>query len=174
MKCCLVVFVVIVVVVVVFFVVIVFKLCLQGSDGLGTKLFDVMSKARSCSDDDNQLFSEASGDFQLLDRSSWHHIRGYMERNTYAHFDSVLIYQARKLGFKRQGFFTRESGMISVFVVVCLKNKNHMFLDPTTPYLIWHQGHEEGAGKSCKSVRLNYDAILEISQHTNVVEKSGE
>lgn len=60
-----------------------------------------------------------------MDRSAWQTIRGYGERNTYAHFDSVLIYKARKLGFNMHGFFHRPQ-------------------DPTVPYLIWHQGHEEG------------------------------
>lgn len=79
------------------------------------------------------MFSEGSGDFELMDRSSWAAIRGYVERNTYAHFDSVLIFYARRLGFKLHGFFHRES-------------------DPTCPYFIWHQGHEEGGlGKRAKT-----------------------
>lgn len=92
-----------------------------------------MEKSTNCLKDTNQVFSEASGDFELMDRSSWGAIRGYTERNTYAHFDSVLIYVARKLGFKIHGFFYRES-------------------DPTVPYMIWHQGHEEGGlGKRAKA-----------------------
>ena len=36
------------------------------------------------------LFTEASGDFQMMHRSLWWKIRGYFEWPTYAHFDSIM------------------------------------------------------------------------------------
>lgn len=37
---------------------------------------------------------EACGDFQLMHRNLWFHLRGYWERPTYGHFDTVLNHVA--------------------------------------------------------------------------------
>jgi hypothetical protein len=98
---------------------------LMGSDGKGTNLKKVLADADACSQNRNEVFDYASGDFQLVSKHDMYLLRGYVEGNTYAHFDSVFMYQARKLGFKIQGFFTRAS-------------------DPDVIYNVWHQFHDAG------------------------------
>ncbi len=97
----------------------------KGSDGKGTKLKMLLADADSCSKNSTEVFDFASGDFQLVSKHDMYVLRGYFEGNTYAHFDSVFMYQARKLGFKIRGFFFRES-------------------DPDVIYKVWHQFHGSG------------------------------
>ena len=84
-----------------------------------------MREAEVCVRTRSGLFVEASGDFELMTREAWKRVRGFAERNSYAHFDSVLMYMARKLDFEVHGHFRSVS-------------------DPSRYYLIWHQGHAEG------------------------------
>jgi hypothetical protein len=103
----------------------------EGRISLSTKLLnssifaEVTKKAEECVQTGSGHFTEASGDFQLMTREAWWRVRGYAERNTYAHFDSALMYTVKALGFKLHGHFRSTS-------------------DPSRFYFIWHQGHAEG------------------------------
>jgi hypothetical protein len=88
-------------------------------------LAQVMREAEDCVREGTGQFTEASGDFELMTREAWSRVRGYAERNTYAHFDSVLTYTVKKLGFRMHGHFRSIS-------------------DASHFYLVWHQGHSEG------------------------------
>lgn len=102
---------------------------LQGDDGRGTILNTVVERSARCAKDPSEFFSYASGDFELLHRNAWFELRGHIEINTYAHFDSVIMSQARKLNWPVVGFFKRES-------------------NPKVHYLIYHQAHRSGGFRS--------------------------
>jgi hypothetical protein len=103
-----------------------------------SRLASVVTAAEECVRTGSGLFTEASGDFELMTREAWWHLRAFPERNTYAHFDSVLLYAARAMGFRVHGHFRSIS-------------------DPSRFFLIWHQGHSEGGFLA----RTNaYDAIV--------------
>ena len=89
------------------------------------ELAQVMDRTDACIRSGKKHFTEASGDFQLMTREAWERVRGYAERNTYAHFDSVLMYTANQLGVRVHGHLKSVS-------------------DPNSYYVIWHQGHTEG------------------------------
>ncbi len=106
--------------------------------GNSMKLAQAMSFGQHCVNDKKQMFAQASGDFALMTREAWSVVRGFVERNTYAHFDSVLMYACRHLNFNMHGYFRSIS-------------------DPHNFYVIWHQGHSEG-GLTARSKQ--YDPIV--------------
>jgi hypothetical protein len=68
-----------------------------------------------------QLLTNASGDFMLMDRASWHALHGYAEWDTYSfHLDAIFCHQAAASG------------------------RREVFLKP--PMVAWHIEHARGSG----------------------------
>ncbi len=44
-------------------------------------------------------YTSAAGDFQMMSRENWHLLRGYWECPSYAHHDSIVMYNAEAEGF---------------------------------------------------------------------------
>ena len=75
------------------------------------------------------VFTEASGDFELMSMKGWLTVRGFLERATYGHFDSLLVIKALPRNIPIVGHFWSSDASLP---------------ESERGYWIWHQGHDVG------------------------------